>query len=217
MKRGNAVTQTDPFATQNDSKTADPFGQADGSTGDPFGGAPERPEGNFIKSSQLKPNGITGATDGALVMLKVTSAVFEMVEKPAEYGGKPGDLQERMSVDTAVLDGEHAGHAQEGMWWFNGAVNRDVKRFIAKNPATMLMLGRVSIVPSKLETGAAKKLGDEFAGYARTKDELPEAYAAYRNGKRPKEPNIAVIISEYTPDDAVKAREFLAAHPEFLR
>ena len=76
----------DPFAqnaTKNDSKPADPFGQADGSApaGDPFGSAP-RPDSEFLNSNDLKPNGMAG-TPGALVLIRVDNAKIETVEKPS--------------------------------------------------------------------------------------------------------------------------------------
>ncbi len=208
------MTQTDPFAKQDESKTstvADPFGQADGSApaGDPFGNAP-KPDSNFLNANDLKPNGMAG-TPGALVLLRVDTAKIESVPKPAEYGG---GMQDRLSVDTAVLDGEHAGRSQDGMWLFNGAIVGAVKR--AQKDGTRAILGRFAEVPSKIEKGNAEKYPGQ--GFATDVEDLPEAYAAFKAGKhRGEKPNVAVVLADHTPDDAVKAREFLAAHPEFLR
>jgi len=205
---------TDPFATNESSKTstvADPFGQADGSApaGDPFGNAP-KPDSNFLSKSDLVPNGMAG-TPGALVLIRVDNAKIEEVDKPAEYGG---GKQDRLSADTAALDGEHAGRTGEQMYYYNTAIVGAVRR--AKKDNTRCILGRFIEVPSKIEKKNAEKYPGQ--GFATDVDDLPEAYEAFKNGKhRGEKPNVALILADHTPDDAVKAREFLAAHPEFLR
>jgi hypothetical protein len=204
------MTQTDPFA-KNDSKPADPFGQADGSApaGDPFGNAP-KPDSEFLSANDLKPNGMAG-TPGALVLIRVDNAKIESVEKPAEYGG---GSQDRLSADTAALDGPHAGRSGEGLWWFNAAIVGAVKR--AQKEGTRAILGRLAEVPSKIEKKNAEKYPGQ--GFATDVEDLPEAYVAFKSGKhRGEKPNVALILADHTEDDAVRAREFLAANPEFLR
>lgn len=206
------MTQTDPFAQNaSTSKPADPFGQADGSApaGDPFGSAP-RPDSEFLNSNDLKPNGMAG-TPGALVLIRIDNAKIESVPKPENFGG---GMQDRLSADTAALDGEHAGRAGEGVWWFNAAIVGSVKR--AQKANLRCILGRLIEVPSKIEKAAADKAG-AGKGFATDTDDLPEAYAAFKAGKRKEKPNVAVVLAEHTEEDAVKAREFLAANPEFLR
>jgi hypothetical protein len=206
------MTQLDPFATTNSvTKPADPFGQADGSapTGDPFGSAP-RPDSEFLNSNDLKPNGMAG-TPGALVLIRIDNAKIETVEKPAAYGG---GTQDRLSADTAALDGEHAGRTGEGVWWFNAAIVGSVKR--AQKASLRCILGRLIEVPSKIEKNNAEKFGME-KGYVSEPGDLPMAYEMFKTGIRKEKPNVAVVLAEHTEEDAVKAREFLAAHPEFLR
>lgn len=206
------MTQTDPFV-----KTADPFGQADGSApdGDAFDSAP-RPESSFISAKELKPDGMSGKV-GALVLIRCDNAEIVKETKPKEYGGDGVKTQEKLIADTAVLDGEYAGRSQEKMWWMNDAITGAVRR-MKKNSPVRPILGRVVEVPSFIEKGNAKKAGDNFAGYARTSEELPAAYEAFKAGKRGRDQvSIAIVLAEHTEDDAVKAREFLAANPEFLR
>lgn len=212
------MTQTDPFATDasktsNSSTIADPFGQADGSApaGDQFGSAP-RPESEFLNANDLKPNGMAG-TLGALVLIRCDNAKITKEQKPAEYGG--GE-QDRLAADTAALDGEHAGRTGEGLWWFNAAIVGAVKRAQKSNPPLRAILGRLAEVPSRIEKTNAEKHG-AGKGYATDADDLPEAYAAFKNGKRKEKPNVALVLADHTDEDAVLAREFLAKNPDFLR
>lgn len=78
------------------------FGNENGSSAPSFG---SNAGGSFPKYSELV---------GALVLLDPRS--FEW-EKVPGYKAKPGDeLVERLSADTTVLDGPHAGD-YPGMWW----------------------------------------------------------------------------------------------------
>lgn len=201
----------DPFAT-NDSKTskpADPFGQADGSApaGDPFGSAP-RPDSEYLRSEDLRPNIIAGVP-GALVLIRIDTSKVE--PKPSSF--HESGMADTLVADIAVLDGEHAGRTQDAFWFrwgpFIGAGQR------AKKANLRCILGRVTEVPTKSEQENAKKYPTK--GFAATPEDLPAAYAALASGKRRDKVGIAVVLAEHTEEDAVKAREFLAANPEFLR
>lgn len=203
---------TDPFATNEASKTskpADPFGQADGSApaGDPFGSAP-RPDSEFLKSDDLKPNGPAG-TPGALVLVRIDTSKVE--PKPSTHS--ESGFSDTLVADIAVLDGEHAGRTQDAFWLRWNPVIEAGKR--AQRAGLRCILGRVSEVPQKTERQNAEKYPGK--GYAATAEDLPAAYQALREGRRREAPKVAFILAEHTEDDAVKAREFLAAHPEFLR
>lgn len=205
------MTQTDPFA-QNDSKAgkaADPFGQADGSApqGDPFGNAP-RPDSEFLRSDDLRPNIIAGVP-GALVLIRIDTSKVE--PKPSTF--TDSGFSDVLVADVAVLDGEHAGRSQGEFWFrwapFIGAGKR------AKSANLRCILGRVTEVPTKSEQENAKKYPTK--GFAATPEDLPAAYAALAAGKRRDKVGVAIVLAEHTEEDAVKAREFLAANPEFLR
>lgn len=205
------MTQTDPFATTSATKPADPFGQADGSApaGDPFGNAP-RPDSEFLRSDDLKPNGMTGEP-GALLLIRIDTSKVE--EKPDNYN--ESGKSDVLVADIAVLDGPHAGRTQDAFWFRWGAFVGSGQR--AKKAHLRCILGRVTEVPTKSEQENAKKFPGK--AYAATVEDLPAAYEAVRTGKRRASDKIGVayILAEHTEEDAVKAREFLAAHPEFLR
>lgn len=164
---------SDPFAQNegNEFDAEDPFGQ-------PAGG------GNYPKAEEL---------NGCLIML--TPVKVEEVQK---YRGKPGEMSERLSADTFVIDGERAGEEFDSMYWSQLPIVNAAKS--AQRKGVKAILGRLRRFPISEDVKNGK--------FERGDWEAIEAAIA-KGGKNV--PQFAWVLDKYTEDDAKAAREALKA------
>jgi len=162
----------------------DPFAQADGSTSinpnaaDPFG----QPSGG---GDYLKPLDLLGA------LILLTPVKFEQV--PA-YQGKPGEMVTRLSADTVVLTGDHAGRDFDAMFWSQKPIVAAAEK--AKREGIPALLGTLRRVP----IGADKKGGayDTHEKFEAQLEIAPRTQYAW-------------VLEKFTAEDAQIARAYLAS------
>jgi hypothetical protein len=168
----------------------DPFAQADGSTsinpnaGDPF----SQPSGG---GSYLKPVDLFGA------LILLTPIKIEEVKDNFDKGADP-KLVERLTADTVVLDGVHAGKEFDAMWWSNAPIVGSGKAALERRSGAIL--GRLFRFP----IGEDKK-----AGKYQTPADIEAALTAWRPGM----PNVRFSwkLAPFNPEDAQVARAYLAS------
>ena len=174
----------------------DPFQSASGAVatavpaGDPFA---QPASSLFPKVDQL---------GGRLLLIK--PKLIEVVPKPAEFGGKPGETQERVTADVVVLDGgeivgEEAPTKFSDMYISQQSLVGVLKGALRQNTAT---LGRLFQFPVKADA----------ATYP-TRQALAEARAAWlAAGAVGQAPRYTWKLEEFMPADAEVAREWLKSN-----
>lgn len=147
--------------------------------------------GSFPKVEEL---------NGKLVLLEPSKA--EEVPKPAQFGGKPGETQTRITADCTIFpdtaDGEVEVH--EDMYFSQVGIVNPCKRQL-KPGAKGKVLGVIRRVPSKI--------GKE-QGFDTTEkiDEGLEAHFA-SNGKKPK-PNFSWGLEPFSDEQGQQAMAYIA-------
>jgi hypothetical protein len=145
--------------------------------------------GSFPKVEEL---------NGKLVLLK--PSVVEKVAKPTEFGGKPGDTQDRVTADCVVFADDGSWETHEDMYFSQVGIVNPCRRAL-KPGAKPFVLGRIARVPSKI----GKEQGFD------TTDKIEEGLKAHfaSNGKKPK-PNSAWGLLDFTPEEGQMALGYLA-------
>jgi hypothetical protein len=166
---------TDPFAS--------PAGSADQS--DPFG-QPATGGGKFPKAPDL---------NGALLL--ITPIKVDLVPK---YQSKTGEMTERLSADTAVIQGggDYEGQSFDAMYWSQSPIVAAGQKALRQH--TKMILGRLRRVPTK-DTRSEHKVEtwQEF-------EDLADSWDYKRN----KLPSFAWVLEPFDEGDAVLAREWIA-------
>lgn len=185
--------------------TANPFVQPNGSTtpvmDNPFL-QPSSGNAAFPKVDQLF---------GRLVIMKCHK--IEVVAKSEKFANKPGETEDRATVDLAVLDGPTFTEGKvdgmeipatfEGMWINQqslvGALRGSLK-------TGQPVLGRIWRFPTK----------DSAAKYP-TRQAIEEGFQAYaaRGGLGDK-PGFTWKLDQYTDEELATAMAWLKANPNFL-
>lgn len=176
-------------------QAVDPFAQADGTAptppvtapaGDPFnqpGGG-----GDYLKPANLR---------GALLLISPVK-----IEQVPAYRDNSGKMVDRLSADTVVLTGEHAGTEFDAMYWSQKPIIKAAAKAMRDNvPSILGTLQRVPIGEDKKSGKYSTPEGIDYAAFE-------AAMEAWRKG----DPEIeyAWVLVNFTEDDAQIARDYLA-------
>lgn len=140
-----------------------------------------------------------------LVLLKPSKV--EQVAKPQRFGGKPGEMQDRLTADVVVFDTD-AGtweEAAEDMYFSQVGIVGPCKKALKPNSTKPFVLGVVSKVPSKIGKDAGLDTPEKiYAAY----DEWRAKVAA---GKKAEEPNYAWGLLDFSEEQGALAMKYLQA------
>jgi hypothetical protein len=139
--------------------------------------------------------------NGKLVLL--TPSKIEQVAKPKDFGGKPGETQDRITSDVVVFaDDGSVADEYEDMYFSQVGIVNPCRRAL-KPGAKRFVLGRVARVPSSIGKGQAGK----FDSTEKIEAGLRDHFAS--NGKKEK-PNFSWGLVDFTEEEAGYAMSYLA-------
>lgn len=139
--------------------------------------------------------------NGKLVLLTPSKA--EEVAKPADFGGKPGETQTRVTADVVVFaDDGSVAEEHEDMYFSQVGIVNPCKRAL-KPGAKRFVLGRIARVPSKI----GKQQAGKYDSTEKIEEGLKKHFAS--NGKSEK-PNFSWGLVDYTDAEAAHAMAYLA-------
>jgi hypothetical protein len=138
-----------------------------------------------------------------LILLRPSKV--EQVPKPARFGGKPGEMQDRLTADVVVFD-EKAGtwdEVAEDMYFSQVGIVNPCKKALKPTSTKPVVLGVVKKVPSKIGKDAGLD----------TSEKIYEAYEEWRTkiaaGKKAEEPNYAWGLVDFTDEQADLAMKYM--------
>ena len=139
--------------------------------------------------------------EGKLILLRPSKV--ETVPKPARFGGKPGETQERVTADVVVFEEDGSYDVVEDMYLSQVGIVNPCKKAL-KPGAKPFVLGRVSKVPSKI----GKDQGFD------TVEKIYEGFEAWRdavskNKKGVPEPSYAWGLLDFSDEDAQMAMKYV--------
>jgi hypothetical protein len=139
--------------------------------------------------------------EGKLVLLRPSKV--EVVPKPARFGGKPGETQDRATADCVVFEDDGSYEVFDDMYFSQAGIVPACKKAL-KPGAKPFVLGRVSKVPSKI----GKDQGFD------TVEKIYEGEAAWRdavakNKKGVPEPSYAWGLLDYSDEDVAMAMKYV--------
>lgn len=136
--------------------------------------------------------------EGKLVLLK--PYVIEQVPKPKDFGGKPGEMKDRLTADCIVFNDEDGSYEVYEEMYFSQASFVSAGRKHLKPGAKPFIIGRIGKVPSKIgkEQGfdTPEKIEAGLAEHFRTK------------GKALK-PNFAWGMNDVSRDEMLMAFKYV--------
>jgi hypothetical protein len=136
--------------------------------------------------------------EGKLVLLK--PYVIEQVPKPKDFGGKPGEMKDRLTADCIVFNDEDGSYEVYEEMYFSQSSFVSAGRKHLKPGAKPFIIGRIGKVPSKIgkEQGfdTPEKIEAGLAEHFRTK------------GKAPK-PNFAWGMNDVSRDEMLMAFKYV--------
>lgn len=138
--------------------------------------------------------------EGKLILIK--PELIEEVPKPAAFGGKPGETQERLTADVVVFEDDGSYEVFNDMYLSQKTFVNAGKKAL-KPGAKPFILGRVGKVPSSI--------GKNQAGKYDSREKIEAGLAEWlRKGGKGEKPNFAWGLDDYTPEDAVMAAKYVA-------
>jgi len=140
--------------------------------------------------------------EGKLVLLKPSK--IEQVPKPQQFGGKPGELQDRMTSDCVVFEDDGSYEVFDDMYFSQVGFVNPGKRAL-KPGAKPFVLGRVTMFP----TGDQKKAGIDTT--EKLKAARQEWMDAISKGKKVQEPRYAWGLGDFSDEDVAVAMQYVNA------
>lgn len=139
--------------------------------------------------------------EGKLVLLKPSKV--ETVPKPAQFGGKPGETQERLTSDCVVFEEDGSYEVFDDMYFSQVGIVNPGKRAM-KPGAKPFVLGRVTMFP----TGDQKKAGVDTP--EKLKAARDEWMAGLKAGKKGiQEPRYAWGLGDFSDEDVAIAMKYV--------
>lgn len=142
--------------------------------------------------------------EGKLIALK--PSIIEQVPKPKDFGGKPGEMQDRLTADCVVFDDEDGTWEEYDDMYFSQASFVGAGRKHLKPGAKPFILGRIGKVPSKI----GKDQG--FDTPEKIEAGLIEHFKSA--GKKPK-PNFAWGLNDASDEDKALAMKWYLSKSPF--
>ena len=139
--------------------------------------------------------------EGKLVLLKPSK--LEQVPKPRQFGGQPGEMQDRLTSDCVVFEDDGTYEVFDDMYFSQvGIVNPGKKAL--KPGAKPYVLGRVTMFP----TADQKKAGvDTTEKLKAARDEWRDAISKGKKGVQ--EPRYAWGLGDFSDDDVAVAMKYV--------
>lgn len=138
--------------------------------------------------------------EGKLVLLKPSK--HEMVQKPQRFGGKPGEMQDRITADCVVFEDDGTFEVFDDMYFSQAGIVNPCKKAL-KPGNKPFILGRVTMFPVSED----KKAGLD------TTEKLKAAREAWMadmaKGKKTPEPRYAWGLGDFTDDDVAAAMKYV--------
>lgn len=149
--------------------------------------------GNFPKIDEFEHK---------LILLKPSKV--EQVPKPSRFGGKPGEMQDRLTADVVVFEEDGSWEeAAEDMYFSQVGIVNPCKKALKPNSQQPFVLGVVSKVPSKIGKDAGLDTSEKiYAAY----DEWRAKISA---GKKAEEPNYAWGLLDFNSEQQAMAEKYL--------
>jgi hypothetical protein len=142
--------------------------------------------------------------EGKLILIK--PELIEQVPKPAQFGGKPGEMQDRLTADVVVFEDDGSYEEFDEMFLSQAGIVGAAKKCL-KPGGKPFMLGRVSKVPSKI--------GKDQGFDTTEKIEAGLAEWLKKGGKGPK-PNFAWGLNDFDENtDLPMAMAYVNANSPF--
>jgi hypothetical protein len=145
-----------------------------------------------------------------LIMLDCRDAKIEAVPKPQRFGGKPGEMQDRLSADCIVFEDDGSYDVHSDMFFSQVGLINPARKAMKPTSSKPFVLGRVSKVPSS----QTKELGMDtpekvYAGIEEWRD------AVSKNKKGVPEPKFAWGLVDFSDEDAAMAMKYINASGPF--
>lgn len=151
------------------------------------------PAGNYPKLDDLEHK---------LILLKPSKV--ESVQKPARFGAKPGEMQDRATADVVVFEDDGSYETYDDMYFSQKGIVNACKKAL-KPGAKPFILGRVSKVPSSIGKDQGFTTVEEiYAGFEAWRD------AVSKNKKGVPEPNFSWGLLDFDDKDAETAMAYVA-------
>lgn len=138
--------------------------------------------------------------DGKLICIE--PEIIEQVDKPAHFGGKPGEMQDRLTADVTVFEDDGSWETYSSMYLSQKALVNAGRKHL-KPGAKRFILGRVAKVPSQIGKAQAGK----FDSTEKIEAGLAEFFR--KNGKGVEKPNFAWGLNNHTEEDKSTALKYV--------